>query len=85
MVMIFVLRVPVTFEYSHDLHAKKNAPLMRSAMCFEKLSFLVNKCLSSMGVTAFCAFSWGSDRLNDFDMLVMWRCILPSVLSLGSG
>ena len=41
--MIFVLRVPVTLEYSHDLHAKKNAPLIRSAMCLENLSFLVNK------------------------------------------
>jgi len=69
--MIFVLRVPVTLEYSHDLHAKKNAPLIRSAMCLENLSFLVNKCLSNMGVTAFCAFSCGSDLLNDLVMLVM--------------
>ena len=38
MVMIFVLRVPVVCEYLHDRHAKKNAPLQRSALCWAKLS-----------------------------------------------
>ena len=32
-VRVFVLREPVVLEYSHDRHAKKNAPLHRLAMC----------------------------------------------------
>ena len=35
-VRVFVLRVPVVLEYSHDLHAKKKAPLHRLAMWVAK-------------------------------------------------
>ena len=37
-VMMFVLRVPVVFEYLHDWHTKKNAPLQRLAMWVAKVS-----------------------------------------------
>ena len=53
-VIIFVFLVPVVLEYMHDLHAKKNALLKRSAIWEENTEEL---CLlrwrSSCGVTAF--------------------------------
>ena len=64
MVITLVFLAPDTLEYSHDLHAKNNAPFIRSAICIESLSFLMKRCFSSMGVTAFCVFSRGSDRLK---------------------
>ena len=36
-VMVFVLLVPLAFEYSYERHARKNAPLQRSVMCWAKL------------------------------------------------
>ena len=34
----FFFLVPVTLKYSHDLHAKKNTLLIRTAICFENSS-----------------------------------------------
>lgn len=42
---------------------RKNAPLIRSAMCFEMSSYLVSRCLRYIGVTIFCGFSCGLDLL----------------------
>ena len=39
-VMVCVLRVPVVFEYSHNRHAKKKAPLQQSVMWVAKWSSL---------------------------------------------
>lgn len=37
-VTVFILRVPVVWEYSHNIHAKNNAPLHKSAICCANLS-----------------------------------------------
>ena len=36
-------------------------------------------------MTAFCGFSAGSRRLNDWGMLVRKECVLPFVFNHGSG
>ena len=85
-VMIFGFLVPVVEEYSYDLHAKKKAPLHRSATWDEKeFCFCLYNCLSSSGVIAFCAFSFGPERLNEVNIEEMWRCVLLSQFGLGSG
>jgi len=43
MVMVLVLLVPATLEYLFDLHAKKNGPLIRSAICLENSSLGLNR------------------------------------------
>ena len=86
MVMVLVLRVPFVCEYSHDRHAKKNAALQRSAMCWENVSSdgRLNRCRSSWGVMAFWGFSLGSDSFIDLMMERRYLSVFPSTDSLGS-
>ena len=85
-VIILVLRVPGVFEYSHDRHAKKNAPLHRSAIWEAKWSSLgrVQRWERTCGVITFCAFSFGSDFLKDRVIDWRWEWMFPSASRRGS-
>ena len=68
-VMVFVFQLPVVAEYSQDRHAKKKAPLIKSARWDVNVEVLcLYRCWSSAGVIAFCAFSFGSVLRNDLIM-----------------